>query len=69
MFFRILLFALIFILLYRFLARILGGGNSRKRQQNNRFEPTANNTNVQRKRNLDQIEDAEFEDITEKEKK
>jgi|GEM_PF-1419660 len=71
MFFRILLFALIFILLYRFLSRLLGGGNKgRGRQQHARFNPRAgDNTNGQRKRNLDQIEDAEFEDITEKEKK
>lgn len=71
MFFRILLFALIFILLYRFLARLLGGGNKpRGRQKNPRFDPRGGNkTNGQRKKNLDQIEDAEFEDITEKEKK
>ena len=58
-------------LIYRFVARLLAkgkdGGRSRQRHQ---FDPNQNGSNQgSRKKNLDQIEDAEYEDITEKEKK
>lgn len=68
---RILFFALLLFLLYRYLSRKLGSGSaSRGGRQNARFDKGAGNSkNGQRKKNLDQIEDAEFEDITEKEKK
>lgn len=71
MFLRILFFALLLFLLYRYLSRKLGSESpTRSGQQNARFDPrSGNSTNGQRKKNLDQIEDAEFEDITEKEKK
>lgn len=71
MFLRILFFALLLFLLYRYLSRKLGIEDAtRSGQQNARFDPRAgNSTNGKRKKNLDQIEDAEFEDITEKEKK
>ncbi len=67
---RVLFFALLLLLLYRYLTRKLGSDStSRNGRQNARFDPRAgNSTNGQRKKNLDQIEDAEFEDITEKEK-
>ncbi|CAN5155109.1 hypothetical protein BH23BAC3_BH23BAC3_09090 [soil metagenome] len=68
---RVLFFALLLFLLYRYLSRKLGSGSaSRRGRENARFDRGAENTtNGQRKKNLDQIEDAEFEDITDKEKK
>lgn len=68
---RVLFFALLLFLLYRFLSRKLGGGSaSQNGRPNAQFDPrTGNSANGQRKKNLDQIEDADFEDITEKEKK
>jgi len=66
---RGLFFALLLYLLYRFITRKLGGGN-RAQKRNQRFEQRSNGSQQSRKRkNLDHIEDAEFEDITEKEKK
>lgn len=68
---RWIFIAIIFYMIYRFVTRLLsrgnGGGNAKQRQQ---FDPHRNGTNQSsRKKNLDQIEDAEYEDITEKEKK
>lgn len=70
---RGLFFAILLYLLYRFISRKLGGGQSQQRsRQTQRFDrqrqdSTANNG--RRKKNLDQIEEAEFEDITEKKEK
>jgi len=63
--------AILVYMIYRFVARLLAkgknGGRSRQRHQ---FDPNQNGSNHgNRKKNLDQIEDAEYEDITEKEKK
>ncbi|WP_340104071.1 hypothetical protein [Rhodohalobacter sp. 8-1] len=60
-------------MIYRFVTRLLAkgrtAGSARQRPQ---FDPSSNGTETNRssrKKNLDQIEDAEYEDITEKEKK
>lgn len=58
-------------MVYRFFVRIFGRGNTRSSgRQRQQFDPQRNGSgNSSRKKNLDQIEDAEYEDITEKEKK
>lgn len=64
--------AILIYMIYRFVTRLLAkgrkAGDARQRPQ---FDPNRNgtNNNSSRKKNLDQIEDAEYEDITEKEKK
>ncbi len=63
--------AILIYMIYRFVTRMLAKGRSaggaRQRPQ---FDPNRNGSNnSNRKKNLDQIEDAEYEDITEKEKK
>lgn len=65
--------AILIYMIYRFVMRVLAkgrsAGNERQRPQ---FDPNRNGTgpnHSNRKKNLDQIEDAEYEDITEKEKK
>lgn len=67
MFLRWLFIAILFYLVFRFFSRVLGG-NQKKGPQNNRFQRPNNGAQQGRKKNLDQIEDAEYEDITEKEK-
>ena len=68
---RGLFFALLLYLLYRFLVRKLGGNTSnRNKREHTRFSSRNGDPgNGKRKKNLDKIEEAEFEDITEKEKK
>lgn len=58
-------------MVYRFFVRVLGRGNTRSSErQRQQFDPHRNGSGTSsRKKNLDQIEDAEYEDITEKEKK
>lgn len=65
---RWLFIAILFYLVFRFFSRILGG-NQQQKSQNNRFERRTNGSRHNSKKNLDMIEDAEYEDITEKEKK
>ena len=71
MFLRWIFTAILVYMTYRFFMRLMSkgkkSGGTRQRQQ---FDPNSNGSNNgSRKKNLDQIEDAEFEDITEKEKK
>lgn len=63
--------AILVYMIYRFVTRLLGKGQNRATRQRPRFDPNRQNgTNrSSNKKNLDQIEDAEYEDITEKEKK
>jgi hypothetical protein len=63
--------AILVYMIYRFVARLLGGGQKKEHRQRPQFDRNQRNgtNNSSRKKNLDQIEDAEFEDITEKEKK
>lgn len=70
MFLRTLFFALLLYVLYRFLIRKLGGNRSaRSNRQKTAFNRrNGQSANQKRRKNLDQIEEAEFEDITEKEK-
>lgn len=67
------IFTLILIyMVYRFVMRLLNKGRNGGSQQRRRFDPHQQQNGTgrnSRKKNLDQIEDAEFEDITEKEKK
>lgn len=82
MFFRILLFLLLFYLLVRVIGRLFmpagNSGRSNTRQRSNRnpfyeaFRQQQQSNNQRRKgikEKLDEIEDAEFEDITEEETK
>ncbi|REL38519.1 hypothetical protein DYD21_00800 [Rhodohalobacter sp. SW132] len=70
---RGLFFALIFFLLYRYLSKKLSSFNTPR--QNNRpggahsQRSGSSSQNGRRRKNLEHIEEAEFEDITEKEKK
>jgi len=70
---RGLFFALIFFLIYRYLSKKLSSFNKpRQRSQSgggNSYRTNSSSQNGHRRKNLDQIEEAEFEDITEKEKK
>ncbi len=63
--------AILVYMIYRFVARLLGKGQNRATRQRPQFDRNRQNgTNrSSQKKNLDQIEDAEYEDITEKEKK
>lgn len=60
-------------MIYRFFMRVLAKGRAASgTRQRHQFDPNNNGTETNRssrKKNLDQIEDAEYEDITEKEKK
>lgn len=63
--------AILIYMIYRFVIRLFGGGQRRQPDQPPKFNPGQNrngSSRSNRKKNLDQIEDAEFEDITEKEK-
>lgn len=63
--------AILIYMIYRFVLRLLGKGtNSSGNRQRGQFNRNGNGTNRHSNtKNLDQIEDAEYEDITEKEKK
>jgi|AntRauTorckE6833_2_1112554.scaffolds.fasta_scaffold20084_2 hypothetical protein len=71
MFLRWIFTAILIYMIYRFFMRLLAKGNkSSGPRQRPQFDPNSNGTDRgNHKKNLDQIEDAEFEDITEKEKK
>lgn len=71
MFLRWIFTAILIYMIYRFVSRLLARGrNAGGAKQRQQFDPNRNGTNQSsRKKNLDQIEDAEYEDITEKEKK
>ena len=65
--------AILIYMIYQFVSRLLAKGrsaNGPKQRQQFDANQNRNGTNQSsRKKNLDQIEDAEYEDITEKEKK
>lgn len=64
--------AILIVMIYRLVMRLLSRGRNGGSQQRRQFDPNQQQNGTgrnNRKKNLDQIEDAEFEDITEKEKK
>lgn len=67
---RWLFIALIFYFLYRFVAKRLRARIQTMFQDSNTFDPNQQSQRSNRKeKNFDQIEEAEYEDITDKEKK
>ena len=71
MIFRWIFTAVIIYMIYRFVIKLLAKGRDDNRQRP-QFDSKRSQNGAgrnSRKKNLDQIEDAEFEDITEKEKK
>ena len=64
--------AILIYMIYRFVVRLFGGAQRQTTDQQpprfNKGQRQNGSTRSRNKKNLDQIEDAEFEDITEKEK-